>query len=289
MADGTPGYTIALETIGQAVAAPAGTRFEPKSTATNQQETTGEEWNHEKDLPCRHHPDERRRLLPKRVTLWSRRAPICAATVPGVNRDGNTDGVILHIVEGLVGVRRERRGQAAASPRASKRLGRWPDLYVQAARRREIPQWQRGRRPTTSCGTGTATSGRGHQVDLRRLISTAATTIKVYGRHGCRSDHGNDDARKAFGGLSRPDGASRMRLHRHDRPGVCRRGRQPSSSPSVPGRSSGPSGRRASMSVSPSSKPTSRLPTTASRTVWSAPSGRWSTASSSWSSPMHRR
>jgi peptide/nickel transport system substrate-binding protein len=60
---------------------------------------------------------------------------------PGVNRDGNTDGVILHIVEGLVGYNNGGEVKPLLAESVDD-LGRRPDLYVQAAHRREIPQRQ---------------------------------------------------------------------------------------------------------------------------------------------------
>ena len=63
------------------------------------------------------------------------------STDPGVNRDDNTDTVMLHIVEGLVA----HRENASVGPLLAEEVAVSKDgltLHLQAAQGREIPQWR---------------------------------------------------------------------------------------------------------------------------------------------------
>lgn len=61
------------------------------------------------------------------------------STDPGFNRDGNTDYVMSHIVEGLVGFRDDAQRRPHAG-RAHRDLGGWHGLYLPPAVGRFVPQ-----------------------------------------------------------------------------------------------------------------------------------------------------
>jgi peptide/nickel transport system substrate-binding protein len=59
---------------------------------------------------------------------------------PGVNRDGNTDDVLMHVVEGLVGYRED--GTVGPMLASSWDVSDEENLYLSSARRREVSQWR---------------------------------------------------------------------------------------------------------------------------------------------------
>ena len=145
------------------------------------------------------------------------------STDPGTNRDANTDGVVAHMVEGLVAFRDDTVDRADAGGQLDH-LRRRQDLYVQAAPWRQVSQRRDddlGRRrlvvqALARSGDAMALPDRAERQGFREDRSDRSA----------RRQHGGHQARPADRSVPRHDGAAGLRSDRRHSPRLGRARRQ---------------------------------------------------------------